>query len=219
MQDNMDNEGRIYQKLILLTALSLIILPFMTTFNETLTTIMESQHIVSLMQGYIAPLIVKVVAVILRVLEIPNTVDGSSLFLTEAWMPIEIYISWNCIGWQSFILLALTFVTGLKGRYTLKSKFITALIGIEGTFIVNIVRILIPSLLAYYSGYIPAIIFHDYFGTILTITWLGVFWNYSFKNLLIDVNPQDSNLKASETFDHISRSSPRALGMDSRRLN
>jgi exosortase/archaeosortase family protein len=100
-------------------------------------------------------------------------------------MPVKIYINWNCIGWQSFILLALTIVTGLQGPYTRRSKLITILIGLEGTFLVNIVRILIPTLLAYYMGYIPAIIFHDYMGTLLTLLWIGGFWSYSFRNILV----------------------------------
>jgi exosortase/archaeosortase family protein len=100
-------------------------------------------------------------------------------------MPVKIYINWNCIGWQSFILLALTIVTGLQGPYTRRSKLITILIGLEGTFLVNIVRILLPTLLAYYMGYIPAIIFHDYMGTLLTLLWIGGFWSYSFANILV----------------------------------
>jgi len=56
---------------------------------------------------------------------------------------------------------------------------------LEGTFLVNIVRILIPTLLAYYMGYIPAIIFHDYMGTLLTLLWIGGFWSYAFGNILV----------------------------------
>jgi exosortase/archaeosortase family protein len=178
-------EGKIYQKLILYAAIAFIVLPFMTSFNELLTRVVESLHFVNAMQSVAAPFVVKTLAVILRAMGMPAAIDGSHLYLTGGWMPVKVYINWNCIGWQSFILLALTIVTGLQGPYTRRSKLITILIGLEGTFLVNIVRILIPTLLAYYMGYIPAIIFHDYMGTLLTLLWIGGFWSYSFANILV----------------------------------
>lgn len=98
---------------------------------------------------------------------------------------MRIYINWNCIGWQSFIILAFTFITGLQGDFTLSSKLMAILIGIEGTFLVNIVRILIPSLLAYYHGSLSAVIFHDYLGTLMTLLWMVVFWYYAFEGILV----------------------------------
>jgi exosortase/archaeosortase family protein len=89
------------------------------------------------------------------------------------------------MGWQSFILLAFTMMTGLQGPYMLRSKLITLLLGLEGTFIINLIRILIPILLAHYVGYLPAILFHDYFGTVITLIWLGGFWYLSSGSLLI----------------------------------
>ena len=178
-------EGKIYQKLILYAAIAFIVLPFMTSFNELLTKVVESLHFVKAMQSVAAPFVVKTLAVILRAMGMPAAIDGSHLYLTGGWMPVKVYINWNCIGWQSFILLALTIVTGLQGPCTRRSKLITILIGLEGTFLVNIVRILIPTLLAYYMGYIPAIIFHDYMGTLLTLLWIGGFWSYAFANILV----------------------------------
>lgn len=178
-------ESRVYQKIILVAAISFIALPFVTTFNEFLTKIVESLHFVAIIQGFIAPYIVRIVAVILQALGIPTSVNGSYLYLTGGWMPIRIYINWNCIGWQSFVLLAFTLVTGLQGHYTRRSKLLAVLIGLEGTFLVNIVRILLPTLLACFAGYTPAIVFHDYMGTLLNLLWMGFFWSYAFENILI----------------------------------
>ena len=61
----------------------------------------------------------------------------------------------------------------------------TVLIGLEGTFLTNILRILIPTLLAGNLGYLQAILFHDYLGTLFTLLWMGVFWNYAFGSLLL----------------------------------
>lgn len=178
-------EGKIYQKLILYAAIAFIVLPFITSFNEVLTKVVESLHFVNAMQGVAAPFIVKVLVVLLRALGVPASADGSFLYLTGGWMPLKVYINWNCIGWQSFILLALTIITGLQGSYTRRSKLVTILIGVEGTFLVNMVRILIPTLIAYKVDYIPAIIFHDYIGTLLTLLWMGAFWSYAFDGILV----------------------------------
>ncbi len=178
-------EGKIYQKLILYAAIAFIVLPFITSFNEVLTKVVESLHFVNAMQGVAAPFIVKVLVVLLRALGVPASVDGSFLYLTGGWMPLKVYINWNCIGWQSFILLALTIITGLQGSYTRRSKLVTILIGVEGTFLINMVRILIPTLIAYKIDYIPAIIFHDYIGTLLTLLWMGAFWSYAFDGILV----------------------------------
>jgi len=178
-------EGRIYQRLIVVAAVTFIILPFVTTFNEFLTKIVESLHFVAVIQGVAAPFMVRVVAVILQTMRIPTSIAGSFLYLGGRWMPLRIYINWNCIGWQSFVLFAFTLLTGLQGPYTKRSKFLTVLIGLEGTFLINIIRILVPTILAYHSGYIPAIVFHDYMGTLLTLLWMGFFWNYAFGSVLV----------------------------------
>ena len=188
MNDSKILEGTVYRKIIMVAAVTFVILPFVTTFNEFLTKVVESLNFVSMIQGYVAPFIVKIVAAILLAIRIPASIDGSHLYLTGGWLPLRIYINWNCVGWQSFILLAFTFVTGLQGPYKLRSKLMAVLIGLEGTFLINIIRILIPTLLAYRFGYLPAIIFHDYLGTLLTLLWMGVFWNYAFGNILTQLS-------------------------------
>ncbi len=178
-------QGKVFQRIIIFASVTFVILPFVTTFNDFLTRVVESFELVSLIQGFIAPFIVRIVAVLLRTLGVPVSISGSNLFLTGGWMPLRVYINWNCIGWQSFVLLAFTFLTGLQGPYTRRSKLMTVLIGLEGTFLLNILRILIPTLLAGNSGYLQAILFHDYLGTLFTLLWMGIFWNYAFENLLL----------------------------------
>ena len=194
MDDPKILEGTVYRKIIMVAAVTFVILPFVTTFNEFLTKVVESLNFVSMIQGYVAPFIVRIVAAILLAIRIPAAIDGSHLYLTGGWLPLKIYINWNCVGWQSFILLAFTFVTGLQGPYKLRSKLMTVLIGLEGTFLINIIRILIPTLLAYRFGSLTAIIFHDYLGTLFTLLWMGVFWNYAFGNILTK-HPTDAKGK------------------------
>ena len=187
MSDDLSNskERKVYRVIIVAAAVAFIVLPFVTSFNELLTKIVESLRLVAVIQGVVAPFVVRVVSVVLQALGMPTSIDGSFLYLDGGWMPLRIYINWNCVGWQSFILLVFTLVTGLQGPYTLSSKLLTVLIGFEGTFLVNVVRITIPAVLAYHRGYIPAIVFHDYVGTVLTLLWMGVFWSFAFENILM----------------------------------
>ena len=202
-------QGKVFQRIIIVASITFVILPFVTTFNEFLTKLVESFQLVVLIQGSVAPFIVRIVAVLLRALGVSVSISGSNLFLTGAWMPLRVYINWNCIGWQSFVLLAFTFLTGLQGPYTMRSKLMTVLIGLEGTFLINILRILIPTLLAGNSGYLQAILFHDYLGTLFTLLWMGVFWNYAFENLLLrrsmenDGDDKASPMRKKDIFDDI----------------
>ena len=187
MNDDLESyvKGSVYQTLFLFTAFSLIVLPFTTSFNEALTKIVERMEIVSVIQGYLAPFTVRVISSLLSVLGIPSVASESSLYLTGGWMPIEVYVNWNCIGWQSFIVFVLTLVTGLQGDYTIKSKVLTVILGLEGTFIVNTLRILIPTLLVHFLGRLAAVFFHDFLGALMTLIWLCAFWFYAFNHILV----------------------------------
>lgn len=180
-----DANSSVYRRLIFFTAFALIVLPFTTSFNEALTKLVERMGIVSTIQTTVAPLTVRGVASILSFLGIQCVASGSSVYLTETWMPLEIYVNWNCIGWQSVLLLTLTFVTGLQGDFTFRSKMMVLILGLEGTLIVNIAKIVVPTLLAYSFGRLPAVFFHDYLGALITLIWLSSFWYYAFNRILV----------------------------------
>lgn len=193
-------------------ATSFMVFPFINSYNELLTHLVERSGLFSIIQGIIAPFIVKILVAVLRVLSIPALSEGSNLYLINEYIPLQIYINWNCIGWQSFILLIFTLIIGLQGSYSPRIKLLTILYGFEGTFLLNIFRILIPSILAYSWGYIPAILFHDYMGTILTLIWLGLFWKSSFSILLVDTSKK-INIRKS-LYDYLDSNKNQNKGME-----
>lgn len=180
----MNGEREVYKGLLAYATASFLLLPLLTTFNEPLTKIVGTVMPVGYMERILSPIMVSAVAQILRGLGISTSISGSYLYL-EGGIPLRIYVSWNCVGWQSLGLLAITLALGLRGPYTLGSRLLTAIIGVEGVFLVNILRIVATTLLAYYMGYLPALIFHDYFGTILTLLWLTAFWLLAYTKILI----------------------------------
>ena len=188
----------VYRNLLVVAVISLIFMPFLTSFNEIITMIFEKSNIFRIIQNLVSTFTVKVLTVILNTLGIPAVVYGSNLYLTQDWMPVQLNIGWNFIGWQSFIILLITLLTGLKGPYTLRSKVITVILAIKGTLLVIITKTLIPILLAYHLGYVPSIIFHNYLGTLLTLLWFAVLWNYAFKGILVRKYQNDYLLDASQ---------------------
>ena len=88
-------------------------------------------------------------------------------------------ISWNCIGWQSLVLLGVSFVSGLRGRHPLEARVQVVVIGVAGTMLLNLLRV--AAVAAHRRprrGQTPAVLFHDYGGTLLVIGWLFAFWMF-----------------------------------------
>jgi exosortase/archaeosortase family protein len=58
-------------------------------------------------------------------------------------------------------------------------------IGVMGTLLVNIVRVTLVCLIAAWWGYVPAVLFHDYGGTLMIIGWLFAFWIFSYQWIVV----------------------------------
>jgi len=180
-------QKRNFQIIFVATAIILMVMPFITTFNEVLTRIVEKLHLYKLLENYIVPYISKLIGVVLKPfgLAVIGTYEGLYLPGENLW----IEIAWNCIGWQSMILIVITLITGLQGHYSYFSKSQTILIGLLGTFLLNIFRIASVVLVAVYWDYLPAVIYHDYFSNLLIILWLFLFWWFAYAYVL---EPDDS---------------------------
>ena len=162
----------------------LILLPFLTTFSEQLTGLMQKTPIYLFIQERIVPYEVRIVGVILSWLKIPVGYGGDSL--TVSGQPLK--VTWNCLGWQSLLFLLVSLSTGLQGQFKAISKLEAATIGILGTFWINILRIVFISILGGYFPSVFAIVFHDYFATLVGIAWLFFFWWFSYSYVLEERN-------------------------------
>jgi len=92
---------------------------------------------------------------------------------------------WNCIGWQTMILMLVSMAVPLFGSFTFSSKIICIVLGIEAALIIGFLRIIIASLLNFYFGYRPAVVFHDWFGAPFMLAGLIVFYYLSFNYILV----------------------------------
>ena len=114
---------------------------------------------------------------------ISTTISGSTLIMSGP-ASLKVFVSWICVGWQSAALYAATLLVGLRGPYTNKSKLLVLFLGIEGTFLINLLREASVILVNMYIAELAAILYHDYGGTIILITWLIVFWYLAYALVL-----------------------------------
>jgi len=173
-----------FQTIFVFLVVILMVLPLVTTFNEFLTTLVMKVEIYKKFQELIVPHLARMVGVVLGFLKISVETSPDTLFLTSGARKLAVYISWNCIGWQSLVLFFLTLFTGLQGSYKWGGRVQTITLGILGTFILNIFRITLVALVAFYLGRLPAVIFHDYFSTMMIILWLFFFWWFAYSFVL-----------------------------------
>jgi exosortase/archaeosortase family protein len=170
---------------LLILVMVLAVMPFAATFNDLLTRLVMSLKWYRIIQEYVIPWEVRMVGVLLYPLGLKPGVAGDYLSINRGAEPFLVEIAWNCIGWQSILFFLMTAWVGLQGdRYTNMSKIKAWIIGFLGTFLVNLLRIALVTVIAYYLGQKIAIIFHDYGSTITVIGWLLVFWWFVYAYVL-----------------------------------
>ena len=163
----------------------LLILPFVTTFDEFLTAGTKQFGLVHPLLSLAAPEARAVVA-ILGFLGVQAQAAGGQLYVWDwAGQRQALLISTTCIGWQSLILLGLSCLVGLRGPYSREAKVQVLLIGVLGTVLVNLVRMTIVSLVAADFGFWPAVLVHDYGGTLIIVVWLFAFWAFVHRWILL----------------------------------
>jgi exosortase/archaeosortase family protein len=183
-------DGRVPDRLLAGAGALLLLLPFVTTFNDLLT-------VVALRLGVIGPFQVAaegethMVAVLLSTVGMRVGVTGANLVVVgPTGHAQDLFISWNCVGWQSLVLLGLSLPAGLRGS-RLDVRLQVILLGLLGTVVVNLLRMTAVCVLATTAGRVAAIVFHDYGGTLLILAWLFAFWALAQRWLLADPNPEE----------------------------
>jgi len=187
----MHGERLTHGVLLALGAAVLLVLPFITTFNDVLTG--AGMHLG--LDNYIrpiVPLIGRTVAGLLGLLGVSAASHGGEIVVHTTRYAQPLFLSWNCLGWQSLVLFGLTLTTGLRGNHSVAARLQAIVVGTMGTVLINLLRITLVCLLAATVGYVPAILFHDYGGTLMVIGWLFAFWMVAYRVILLDESPEES---------------------------
>jgi exosortase/archaeosortase family protein len=169
----------------------LMVLPLVTTFDDFLTGWALQLGANNPLQG-IVPVEARMVVGLLTALGIQSAAAGGDIVVWDraGYMHL-LLISWNCIGWQSLVLLGVSFSTGLRGRQSPAARVQVVLIGVAGTMLLNLLRVAAVAALAATWGQTAAILFHDYGGTLLVIGWLFAFWAFANRWILAAAPSED----------------------------
>ena len=170
----------------------LLVLPFVTTFNDLLTAFAMQLSVIGPLVA-VADVEARMATGLLDLAGLHAVAAGGGYLLVDdlAGRQQQLYITWNCVGWQSLVLLGLSFLTGLHSRHPLQARLQVFAIGVLGTLLVNVLRISLVCLLAALAGRVPAIVFHDYGGTLLILVWLFAFWGIAQRWLLPELEPEE----------------------------
>jgi len=179
-----------FLSLFAILSLILLVLPFLSAFFDFFTRIIMKFELYRSLQNLVVPYELKIVAFLLDFFGIEVQTARSYLSLSMGGKPDAIYLTWNCVGWQSAVLFLITLLTGLAGRFKLSSKFEAFVLGALGTYIVNIFRLV--AVVAFYSvaGRPAGVIFHDYFSNIMIFLWLFFFWWFAYSFVLEESEPK-----------------------------
>jgi exosortase/archaeosortase family protein len=178
--------------LIATASIALLILPFFSTFGELLTKAAMAAGFDAWLGQWIAPMEGKLVHGALALVGIPSAYDGSLLYVGTGAGSLALYISWNCVGWQTLLFLGVSMATGLQGEYTRRSRLETVVLGVLGIAILNVLRITVVALVAYAFGQVPAVIVHDYGSVIATVAFLMAFWAFAYNVVLERTRDRDA---------------------------
>jgi len=182
-------QKRVFLFILAALAILLMTMPFMVSINDFLTKTVEKLGWYLWIQKAVVPWEVRLVGVMLKPLRIDFIAHPEGFTANGTYAKL----SWNCIGWQSLVLFFLTLPLGFQGgKYTFLSKMEAILIGILGTFLVNLLRIAFTVVLLVVSRALFAIVFHDYLAALMTVMWLIVFWWLSY-NFVLEEASEDEN--------------------------
>ena len=162
--------------LLALMCALLMLLPLVTTFDDLLTSWALQLGANNPLQA-IVPVEARMVVGLLGLAGIHAAASESHLVVWDSAGAMHtLFISWNCIGWQSLILLGVSFISGLHGRHAFESRVQVIIIGVAGVMLLSLGRVAAVAGIAATAGVTQAVLFHDYGGTILTIAFLFAFW-------------------------------------------
>lgn len=168
----------------------LIFLPPFAALNSVMTKWLDRAQWYKPIQTYIVPWQAKLVSVTLKPFAVESKVTPDNVtaafFMIKNGAAIPVDLSWNCLGWQSMLLLIMSLIIGLKGNYTFFSRVKIIIFGLFGTLLVNVLRMSIIAIMIYYVSSFAALIVHDYFASFVTLIWLSFFWWFSYRYILVN---------------------------------
>lgn len=183
---NPRGEKNIFKTIFIFLAILMMLLPFMLTFEDVLTKLLERFVLYKFLQDMVVPLQVSLVGVIIKPFGVDNILYKNGMIVNGE----PLVVAWNCLGWQSLVLFLMTLLIGFRnGSYTTFSKLQVIILGLFGLFWINLLRISLIILLGAFFMPVFRLVFHEYLAAIVSIIFLLVFWWFSYKFVLEEKQP------------------------------
>src|SRR3989454_5905614 len=170
--------------LIALACALLMVLPLVTTFDELLTSWAMRLGADNPLQA-IVPVEARMVVSLLGLVGIHAAASGSHLVVWDSAGSMHtLFISWNCIGWQSLILFGVSLISGLRGGHTLESRAQVLCIGLAGTMLLDLLRVAALGGVAADRGGGPAVPVPHFGGADPFVRLFFRFWTFAQRWIL-----------------------------------
>ena len=180
------------------TVIILVLLPFAAAGSALITKLFDNWGWYAPIEKYIVPFEAKLVAASLYPLGIQTRVSpvGSefAFYMVKDHGAIAVDLAWNCLGWQSMLLLGVSLAAGLRGQFTNTSRFEAIVFGFFGTLLMNVFRMSFVAAGIYYVNDVFAYVVHDYLSAFLTLIWLIFYWWFSYKYILEEPDTVNTEL-------------------------
>ena len=126
----------------------------------------------------LVPFFVQIMVLVLMVLGIPATVHNPNMILlNKSKGSVPVLFEAGCLGIYSFLAFSvIVVVTMIEEFASVRTKFLWSVGGVIGTFVVNIIRVSLISVVIYYFGYERWGEIHSWIGYALFLLWLGFFF-------------------------------------------
>jgi thaumarchaeosortase len=85
-------------------------------------------------------------------------------------------VAWSCAGSHSLFIYSFMIMLFLRGtNISRMRKIIYVAVGVAGTFLVNLLRIVMIYVIGINSGVSPAKLFHEFYGEFFFIAWMFIY--------------------------------------------
>ena len=109
-------------------------------------------------------------------LTIPNGLDASPIFTLQTGLPLSASIEWVCAGVHSLLLYSLIILLFFKkNTIAISYKIGFFAVGLFGTFIVNVLRVVTYVAILANQGVVVAGVFHDTYGELFFAGWIFLY--------------------------------------------
>lgn len=182
-------KGKATFKIILAAvAVTLMVLPLLAALNSFLTEVFNRAKWYQPIQRYVVPWEARLVAAALYPLGIKTRITTGpgrfAFYMVRGREIVPVDLAWNCLGWQSSLLLIVSLVAGLRREFTNISRLECIVFGLFGTLLVNILRMVLIAAGIFYINEFFAKVLHDYVMTLMSLVWLLFFWWFSYRFIL-----------------------------------